>query len=420
MKKVLAILAVLCLIGSVWAADPKDDAWMKGVKELGWFNGGALSGDPAVEEGLLAWEKETGVKVKVIEIPGEVYAEQMLRTLAQKESTYDVIDASYMLPEWAKNGWILPMDDVVSDLLKNQWDPAFIDYISWSGKIYALPHYNQASFIAVRTDLLKEAGIANLPATWDEFIAAAKKMTVDKNNDGVPEQYGFVFPSTGEEAPWVFKDFVMAAGSDVWNKDGAVAFNNDKGIAAVTLLSDLKNKYRVVPEGVVNYKLSDCGDLFNSGKAAMAYLSMGGLVYNALKSPIGKDFTMMPIPTRVPASQMKGPTQHAYAMVTVVPKNSKHPEAAKRLALWMSSYQQSWNEAVVEGNVPVNMEVFKSPYLKSHYAFSEQILQIMNRSKVIYRYIDEIDIIRKGLQFALTSQKSPQEAISYIAAELNK
>jgi len=212
----------------------------------------------------------------------------------------------------------------------------------------------------------------------------------------------------------------MSAGSQVWDKNGAVAFNNEKGVAAVALLCDLKNKYRVVPEGVVNYKLSDCGDLFNSGKAAMAYLSMGGLVYNALKSPIGKDFTMMPIPTRLPMSQMTKPTQHAYAMVTVVPTNCKKPEAAKRLALWMSTYKQSWNEATIEGNVPVNMEVFKSPEFKDKFAFAEQILDIMNRSKVIYRYIDEIDIVRKGLQFALNSQKTPEESIKLIAEELKK
>jgi ABC-type glycerol-3-phosphate transport system substrate-binding protein len=100
--------------------------------------------------------------------------------------------------------------------------------------------------------------------------------------------------------------------------------------------------------------------------------------------------------------------------------NCKHPEAAKRLALWMGSYQQSWNEAVVEGNVPVHMGVFESPYLKTHYAFSEQIETILKRSVVLYRYLEEIDIVRKGLQFALTEEMTPSKALDYIANDLNK
>jgi ABC-type glycerol-3-phosphate transport system substrate-binding protein len=424
-KNLLVGLLMLLLCAFSWSTGIQDitaaDAdWKKGVTELVWFNGGTLSGDPAIAEGLLGWEKTTGIKVKVVEIPGEVYAEQLVRTLALKESTYDVVDASYMLPEWAKNGWILQMDDVISDSLKKQWDPAFLDYISWNGKMYAVPHYNQASFIAVRTDLLKEIGMAEPPALWDDFLKAAQKLTLDSNGDGNPERFGFVFPATGEEAPWLFKDFILSSGTPFWNADGTAAFNNANGEAAVKLLVDMRNKYKVVPPGVVNYKLGDCGDIFNGGQAAMAYLSMGGLVYNALKSPIGKDFTMAPVPTRIPVNQIKGPAQHAYAMVTVVPVNCRHPEAAKRLALWMGSYQQSWNEAVVEGNVPVHMGVFESPYLKTHYAFSEQIETILKRSVVLYRYLEEIDIVRKGLQFALTEEMTPVKALEYIANDLNK
>ena len=143
-KNLLVGLLMLLLCAFSWSTGIQDitaaDAdWKKGVTELVWFNGGTLSGDPAIAEGLLGWEKTTGIKVKVVEIPGEVYAEQLVRTLALKESTYDVVDASYMLPEWAKNGWILQMDDVISDSLKKQWDPAFLDYISWNGKMYAVP-----------------------------------------------------------------------------------------------------------------------------------------------------------------------------------------------------------------------------------------------------------------------------------------
>ena len=208
MKRIVAlIVAMLMLVmavgaqaqGELTTSIMNDGAWKEGVDKLVWFNGGTIDGDPATLEGLLAFKKATGIDVEIVEIPGETYAEQLLRTLALQESTYDVLDASYMLPQWAANGWILEMDDVIPDALKEQWDPGFRNYVTYEGKYYAVPHYNQASVIAVRTDLLANAGIEKLPETWAELLDAAQKLTVDSNGDGVPEQYGFVYPSSGEE-----------------------------------------------------------------------------------------------------------------------------------------------------------------------------------------------------------------------------
>lgn len=392
--------------------------WKEGVEKLVWFNGGTIDGDPATLEGLLAFEKATGIPVEIVEIPGETYAEQLLRTLALQESTYDVLDASYMMPQWAANGWILPLDDVIPEALKAQWDPGFANYVTYDGKYYAVPHYNQASVIAVRTDLLEAAGITKLPETWAELLDAAQRLTVDADGNGVPEQYGFVFPSSGEEGPWLFKDIIMSAGTSFWAEDGKAGFNNELGIEALQFLADLKNKYKVVPDGVSSYKLSDCSEMFNNGQAAMAYLSLGGLIDKALKSPYGDSITLIPITTR--EEGQTGYTQHAYAMVSVANANSKHPEAAKMLALWMGSYQQSWFEAVTEGNVPVNMEVFDSPYLQKHYAFYDVIAKVMDKSLVIARYVEEIDIVRSGLQELLVGNMTAEEAAAAIANNLNE
>ena len=89
------------------------------------------------------------------------------------------------------------------------------------------------------------------------------------------------------------------------------------------------------------------------------------------------------------------------------------------LALWMGTYQQSWLEAVAEGNVPVNMEVFDSPYLQKHYAFYDKISTVMERSLVIARYVEEIDIVRSGLQDLLIGNTTAAEAVKSIAEKLN-
>ena len=78
----------------------------------------------------------------------------------------------------------------------------------------------------------------------------------------------------------------MSAGTSFWADDGKAGFDNEQGAAALQFLSDLKNKYKVVPDGVSSYKLSDCSEMFNNGQAAMAYLSLGRPDYKGASVPV--------------------------------------------------------------------------------------------------------------------------------------
>ena len=73
---------------------------------------------------------------------------------------------------------------------KSAWDAALF------GKTrMALPIFNGGSMIYYRKDLLAKAGIdPKSLTTWDAILKAAKKLTVDSDNDGRVDVWGFGTP----------------------------------------------------------------------------------------------------------------------------------------------------------------------------------------------------------------------------------
>ena len=89
------------------------------------------------------------------------------------------------------------------------------------GSLYGLPFSGESTGLFYRTDLFEAAGITEPPKTWEEFTAAAEKLT-----DPAKKQYGFqVFAPEAEYYwyPWLWQN----GGELVTGPDEAIAFNSD-------------------------------------------------------------------------------------------------------------------------------------------------------------------------------------------------
>lgn len=111
-------------------------------------------------------------------------------------------------------------------------------------------------------DLFKAAGIAEPPAkfdqawTWEQFIDAAKKLTIDKNGKNASEpgfdpknikQFGISFEN------WFgpFSAFVVNNGGDYLSADGkSFGLSKPEATKAIQRLADLINVYHVAPSPI--------------------------------------------------------------------------------------------------------------------------------------------------------------------------
>ncbi|WP_375433517.1 ABC transporter substrate-binding protein [uncultured Friedmanniella sp.] len=100
---------------------------------------------------------------------------------------------------------------------------AFRAQTTVDGAMYGLPFDGETTGLFYRKDLFEAAGITEAPKTWDEFTAAAAKLT-----DPAKKQYGFqVF---APEAEYYFYPWLWQNGGELLSSDEKTfLLNNDVG-----------------------------------------------------------------------------------------------------------------------------------------------------------------------------------------------
>ena len=147
-------------------------------------------------------------------------------------------DAIYKMDDFI-NG-----EDGISREDLNDIYPALRLYSSWRGTMYSMPMEATNLALLYNKDMFKAAGLdpEHPPKNWDELQEYAKKLTLDKNNDGTYEQVGFfvpIFPAAGPQGPWMVWQFMpylwQAGGYLIDTAQTHVMYNQDPGVEALSL-----------------------------------------------------------------------------------------------------------------------------------------------------------------------------------------
>ncbi|MCO5064433.1 MAG: sugar ABC transporter substrate-binding protein [Rhizobiaceae bacterium] len=129
-------------------------------------------------------QKNPDIQLNWVTLEENVLRERVTTDIATKGGQYDVMTiGTYEVPIWAKQGWLLPLENLGADYDVADIIPAIAGGLSYEGKLYAAPFYGESSFVMYRKDLMEKAGLTMPEApTWEFIIDAAKKMT-DRAND---------------------------------------------------------------------------------------------------------------------------------------------------------------------------------------------------------------------------------------------
>ena len=81
------------------------------------------------------------------------------------------------LPDLAKDKLVAPAPDAVAAETKDNWPGGVVGAASIGGTLYGIPNEIDVYALNYNKKLFADAGIADAPKTWDEFLAAAEKLT---------------------------------------------------------------------------------------------------------------------------------------------------------------------------------------------------------------------------------------------------
>jgi len=289
---------------------------------------------------------------------------------------------------------------------------------TWRDTLFALPMETTSLALFYNKDLYKKAGLnpEKPPKTWNELKEYTKKLTIDKDNDGKIDQYGFyvpVFPSSGPLNLWMifqWTPFLWQAGGYLLSNDKTtVLFNSNKGVLALELWKDLYDDQKFA-----NFSLShDLG--FASQSVAMI---LDG-PWNLPRYRKIKDFSwaVAPLP--------QGPVRQATYLSgehLVIFKQSIHPDQAWEFIKWILKPEIQAKFSINSGYLPVNRSTLEltsyREYLQNDPALRTFISQINNaqsRRLPDYYRIEFNQLIAQAIERTILGDANPQEALNEAA-----
>ena len=274
----LALLAValLAVLAAGCGGDDEDEATPTATEEA--TQGPVADPDEPVEVTFASWvgnepnikklarqfqKQHPNITIKFQNVPAKQAAQKLTTQIACGNPP----DAAYVdagtVADFASRGALVPLDDYFarSEIVsKDDFVEAFNASNVHEGKQYGIPFDGESTGLFYRTDLFEQADIDGPPKTWEEFEAAAKKLTIPAK-----KQYGYILFAT--EAAYYWYPWLWQAGGDVLSEDAKeVAFDSPEAKEAAEFYVGLV-KYS--PKDFLNSNSYDGRVAFATGKVAM-------------------------------------------------------------------------------------------------------------------------------------------------------
>jgi multiple sugar transport system substrate-binding protein len=298
--------------------------------------------------------KNPNVKINLQIFPYDAYIQKLKAAYASKTPPDIAQVFGSWAPQYAKNGLLSPVPEDMKDWVKTTfYEPALGAY-TVGDTFYGIPHeFNiENGGVLANPDMFKAAGIT-YPKTWDELIAAAKKLTVTK--DGKIQVKGFDFIS-GDNITFTFLSLILQQKGEYWTADNHINFSTTEAVKAMDELKKFVTDYKVTNFRDFGGK-EDISDLFFKKKAAMAIrgpwtIAVGKENYKTDKL----DYIPMPSFTENPPY---------FAAETgwgeIIAKSSKNQEESWKFVRYITEKEQAKDFNIATFSVPANKEVAQDP-----------------------------------------------------------
>ena len=300
MKKLIQFILVLMLLGSLAtcnsvsdSAEPVDITFYK----RGYVEGGTDVTSKNYAKAVEAFEKRNpNINVKIVGVPWDSEGDAQMETILESGEDVNVFnvrpDNLLKLSKANKLSNIEPFitEEELADFYPNALQAATVD-----GKIYAWPLWVVAFSIFANTDILAERGVTppsiENPWTWDEFLAAAEKLTFERADGS--KVYGFTAPSVW----WSMQYYPLfyLDGGRILSPDGKrFAQHQQEAVSGLQKIADLYQEHQVTPPGPETVSQADAQAQFKNEEAAM-FMSMPAFIAELEEEEF--PVTVLPIPT---------------------------------------------------------------------------------------------------------------------------
>jgi len=389
-KKVVGLIVAFSLLGltcvSAYEMTPERKAWLatnpyKGVTVR------ILTLKATVSQPLFIlgrkWEKETGGKVEVVEVPLAAFHQKIFTDLITGMGEYDAfLTASWYYGDYfsAVEPYIIPIEKFMKDPRFPQWDPdtvlpAIKKLLTWGGKWYGIPNDNDGQVLYYREDILTNPEYRKRfkaefgydlpvpPKTTDQFLDIAKFFNGwDWDKDGKVDYGLSMHLKVGEQAmfhyaSWAACYVISPDNPYFWfNPENMEPLINSEG--HLKAMEDMVEMVNYGPRAMLAWTLGEGWDLFLKGDAIFCFTwgDLGALAQDPKESRVKGKIGATPMPGRYEVYNPIKKVWKKYDKVIqvgnttggswhpVISRYSKHPEATYDYCAFMAVKENAfWN-----------------------------------------------------------------------------
>jgi sn-glycerol 3-phosphate transport system substrate-binding protein len=309
---------------------------------------------------------------------------------------------------------IVPFDGLLKTPDDQAWlksfFPAFMENSQTGGKTWGIPFQRSTIVLYWNKEMFKEAGLDpnKAPANWKEQVEFAQKLT-RRDATGKVTQWGIQIPSSGFPY-WLFQALAIQAGTNLMNAAGTETYyDKPEVIEGLTYWVDLVKKYKVHPEGIVEWGTTP-KDFFEK-KVAMMWTTTGNLTN--VKNNAKFDFGV----AMLPAGKQRGSPTGGGNFYIFAKSTPAQRDAALKFIRWVTTPQRAAQWGIDTGYVAVRGDAFDTPVMKAYVAGFPPAAVARDQLPYAKAELSTHDnqrvtkALNDGLQAALTGTKTPEQAM---------
>lgn len=264
-----------------------------------------------------AFKAATGVNVEIVAIPLDQIQQQLTLDLQSGAKRFDAFDFWYVSKgALVKDGVLADLTDRIhkdnASINADDFIPSIYDaYTLHQGRRYALPFDGDTHALFYNTKILERNGVQP-PKTWDELVAAAKKITEAESSKGI---YGIAL--MGVRAPIlnvsVFANRLTNFGGSFVDAGGKPTLDTEAArLAAENLVATVPYAVPTPAETGFEQALTS----FIGGKAAMTegWTDLGTYAEDRGNSRIAGEWDVVSLPIGGSATASRAPLNAGWAL----------------------------------------------------------------------------------------------------------
>lgn len=278
------------------AASPSKEPGQVTLKFMNWGSVEAAT-KPGYEAMVAAFEeKYPHVKIENVGVPFN----QMLDQILVQHSAGSSPDVMILHGTWtsAMNaaGALQPLDELIPADVQSDFYPNLIGNLKYDDELVGLPWTPAPSTLYYNKELLKQAGITELPTSFQEVREMAKKIAALGKTDTGNTIYGFGLSSQRLfNSGFYFIPYIWEQGGDLTNEAGEVTLDTPEVVKAFEATKQLFTD-KVTPVGA---DIKELRNLFAQGQLGF-YVDIDAygilLDLSPKKTAFANDFGMMRLP----------------------------------------------------------------------------------------------------------------------------